>query len=89
MTYQQILWAVDEAAQLAAESAVDAHGENPPPAEVAWEFLEQLYESDEIERPTVLPHFMPRQVAIMPLTGSKSASDRRFEAGISACNRRL
>lgn len=61
MTYQQILWAIDQAAELAAQSAIDAHGENPPSAEIAWDFLEQIYESEEIERPAALPQFLTRQ----------------------------
>jgi hypothetical protein len=62
MTYQRILWAIDEAAQLAAQSAVDAFGDELPSAQIAWDFLnEQLYGSGEIERPVALPDFLPRQ----------------------------
>ena len=39
---------------------MDAHGEEVPSAEIAWEFInEQLYESGEIERPAALPQFSP------------------------------
>jgi hypothetical protein len=62
MTYQQVLWAINDAAEVAAESAVDAFGQELPSAEVAWEFInEQLYGSAEIERPAALPHFFTRQ----------------------------
>jgi hypothetical protein len=43
MTHQQILWAINDAARLAAESAFDAFGSDPaaelPSPEMAWEFL--------------------------------------------------
>jgi len=43
MTYQQVLWAINDAALLAAESIVDAFGSDPaaefPSPEVAWDFL--------------------------------------------------
>jgi hypothetical protein len=64
MTYQQVIWAINDAAILAAESAFDAFGNDPaaeiPSPEVAWEFLnEQVYE--EIERPAGLPQVLTRQ----------------------------
>lgn len=60
MTYQQITWAIDEAATLAAQSAIDAFGKDVPSAEVAWAFLnEQVY--IEIERPAALPEFLTNQ----------------------------
>jgi hypothetical protein len=43
MTFQQILWAINDAAEAAAESAVEAHGEEIPSAEIAWEFINELY----------------------------------------------
>ena len=61
MTFQQILWAINEAAEAAAESAVDAHGAEVPSAEIAWEFINELYDSGEIERPAALPQFLTRQ----------------------------
>jgi hypothetical protein len=61
MTFQQVLWAINEAAEAAAESAVEAHGAEVPSAEMAWEFINELYDSGEIERPAALPQFLPRQ----------------------------
>jgi hypothetical protein len=62
MTYQQVLWAINDAAELAAQSALDALGQEVPSAEIAWEFVqEQRYGSGEIERPGALPHFLTRQ----------------------------
>jgi hypothetical protein len=66
MTHQQILWAINNAAQLAAESAFDAFGSGPaaelPSPEVAWEFLNSsVYGDGEIERPVALPEFLTRQ----------------------------
>jgi len=60
MTYQQVIWAINDAAILAAESAFDAFGNDPaaeiPSPEVAWEFLnEQVYEDGGIERPAAPP----------------------------------
>ena len=62
MTFQQILWAINEPAEAAAESAVEAHGAEVPSAEMAWEFINELYDSGEIERPAALPQFLPRQI---------------------------
>ena len=60
MTHQQITWAIDEAAKLAAQSAVDAFGSEAPNADVAWDFLnDQIY--CESERPAGLPEFLPNQ----------------------------
>src|SRR5207244_1994016 len=42
-------------------SAVEAHGEEVSSAEMAWEFINELYDSGEIERPAALPQFLPRQ----------------------------
>jgi len=66
MTHQQILWAINDAAELAAESALDAFGSDPaaelPTPEVAWEFLnESLYGEDGLARPAALPEFLTRQ----------------------------
>jgi hypothetical protein len=61
MTFQQVLWAINDAAEAAAESAVEAHGVEVPSAEMAWEFINELYDSGEIERPAALPQFLPRQ----------------------------
>jgi hypothetical protein len=62
MTFQMVLWAIEEAAAEAAQCAVDAFGKNVPSAEVAWDFLnEQVYGSGEVTRPEALPEFMPRQ----------------------------
>jgi hypothetical protein len=41
MTFEQILWAINDAAEAAAESAVEAHGEEIPSAEMAWEFINE------------------------------------------------
>jgi hypothetical protein len=64
MTYQQVLWAINDAAELAAESAFDAFGGDPteiPPPETAWDFIdEQLYAEGEVQRPSALPEIMPR-----------------------------
>jgi len=59
MTYQQITWAINDAALLAAESAFDAFGSDPdaalPTPEIAWEFLNNsVYGGGEIERPAGL-----------------------------------
>jgi len=62
MTFQQMLWAIDKAAQHAAEAAVDAFGKDVPSAETAWDFLnEQVYGSGEVSRPNGLPEFLTRQ----------------------------
>ena len=65
MTHQQILWAINDAAELAARSAFDAFGNDPAAelttSEMAWDFLETLYADEEIARPAALPEFMPRQ----------------------------
>jgi len=66
MTYQQILWAINDAAMLVPESALDAFSSDPatelPPPEVAWEFLnESVYGEDGIARPAALPEFLTRQ----------------------------
>ena len=66
MTHQQIIWAINDAARLAAESAFDAFGSDPaaelPSPEVAWEFLNgSVYDDGEIERPAALPLFLTRQ----------------------------
>ena len=62
MTFQQILWSINDAAQHAAEAAVDAFGKEVTGAETAWEFLnEQVYGSGDVQRPNGLPEFMPRQ----------------------------
>jgi hypothetical protein len=62
MTHQEVLWAINDAAEVAAESAVDAFGQELPSAEVASEFIdEQLYGSTEIERPAGLPPLFTRQ----------------------------
>ncbi len=68
MTHQQILWAINDAALLAAQSALDAFGSDPaaefPSPEMAWDFLNNnVYGEDEgeIERPATLPDFMTRQ----------------------------
>ena len=59
---QQILWAIDKAALHAAEAAVDAFGAKVPSAESAWDFLnEKVYGSGEVERPRALPEFMTNQ----------------------------
>ena len=42
MTFQRVLWAIDEAAAEAARAAVDAFGKDVPSAEVAWDFLNEL-----------------------------------------------
>ena len=67
MTHQQILWAINDAAALAARSAFDAFGNDPaadlPMPEMAWNFLDTLYTDAEIVRPAALPEFMPRQFA--------------------------
>jgi len=61
MTHQQILWAIDAAALLAAESALDAFGSDPasklPSAEAAWDFLhENVYIEGGIRRPELCPN---------------------------------
>ena len=62
MTFQQILWTIDDAAEHAAQAAVDAFGSDVPSPEVAWEFLnEQVYGSGEVARPPALPTFLTRQ----------------------------
>jgi hypothetical protein len=66
MTYQQITWAINDAAMIAAESAFDAFGSDPdaalPTPEMAWDFLNNsVYGDGEIERPAGLPDFLPRQ----------------------------
>jgi len=66
MTHQQILWAINDAAELAAESALDAFGSDPaaelPSPEVAWKFLnDSVYDQDGIVRPVALPAFLTRQ----------------------------
>jgi hypothetical protein len=57
--------AIDQAAELAAESAIDAFGDQPadiPPPKMAWDFLnEHVYGDDEVPRPAALPATMPRQ----------------------------
>ncbi len=50
-----------EADEAAAESAVEAHGEEVPSAEIAWEFINEPFGMGEIERPAALPQFLPRQ----------------------------
>jgi hypothetical protein len=65
MTFQQIIWAINDAAELAAESAFDAFGADPnaefPPAAVAWDFINTLYDDGEIPRPPALPTLLLRQ----------------------------
>jgi hypothetical protein len=66
MTHQQILWAIDQAALQAADSAFDAFGSDPavalPTPEMAWDFLnENVYGDGEVERPAALPEFLTRQ----------------------------
>ena len=66
ITHQQVIWAINDAAILAAESAFDAFGNDPaaeiPSPEVAWEFLnEQVYEDGGIERPAAPPQVLTRQ----------------------------
>jgi len=62
MTFQQIVWAIDRAAEQAAASVVDAFGNDVPSPEAAWEFLnEQIYAMGEVERPAALPDFMTHQ----------------------------
>ncbi|HEY6340193.1 MAG TPA: hypothetical protein VIY49_01765 [Bryobacteraceae bacterium] len=58
--------AINQAAELAAESAIDAFGSDPdaeiPSPETAWEFLnDNVYVDGGIERPAALPEFLPRQ----------------------------
>jgi len=73
MTYQQITWAINDAAILPAESAFDAFGSDPnatlPPLEVAWEFLnESVYGEDEVETPGRAPRLLdpPVQARLQP-----------------------
>ncbi len=64
MTLDEELHAIiNDAAYIAAEAAVDAFGTEYPSAAVAWDFLEQLYESEIIPRPTRLPQRMPPEFA--------------------------
>ena len=55
--------AINQAAEFAAESALDAFGAaEVPPAHVAWNFLnEMVYGDDQIERPAGLPTALTRQ----------------------------
>jgi hypothetical protein len=42
MTHQQVIWAINVVAELAAESAIDAFGNDPAglsSPEMAWEFI--------------------------------------------------
>ena len=55
----ELLGIINQAASIAAEAAIDAFGKNVPPAHVAWDFLEQLYESEVLPRPERLPLTMP------------------------------
>ena len=59
MTYQQVLWAINDAAEVAAESAVGAFGQEVPSAEVAWEFINEFHQCGEIERQAALPEPIP------------------------------
>jgi hypothetical protein len=67
MTYQQILWAIDSAAELAAKSALDAFPDKLaadfPTAEMALEVVNGLYDDGAVERPSALPEFFTRQFA--------------------------
>lgn len=60
MTFQQVLWAIDEVAQMAAESSFDAHGEAVAP-EMAWELIIDMLGSTDDKRLSLLPDSMPRQ----------------------------
>ena len=68
MTYQKILWAIERAAELAARSTLDAFRGRPaaefPTPEMAWEVVNELYESGDAERPFALPEFFTRQFAM-------------------------
>jgi hypothetical protein len=66
MTFQQVEWAVAFAAQIAAESAMDAFGNDClaelPSAEDAWTFLnDHLYVNGGMGRPAALPDVLTRQ----------------------------
>jgi hypothetical protein len=66
MKHQQILWAIDQAALVAAEYALDAFGRDPgsafPAAEEAWDFLnEHIYLERGVKRPEALPDFLPAE----------------------------
>ena len=63
MTYQQIIWAINEAAAMAAESVRDAFGNSQdlPTPQMAWEFLQQRFADGDTERPSALPEFFTNQ----------------------------
>ena len=65
MTHQQIL-AIEKAALLAAECALDAFGSDPdsvfPSAEQAWDFLNKdIYIEGGVKRPDALPESFPNE----------------------------
>jgi hypothetical protein len=62
MTYQTITAAINNAAEEAAQSAIDALGPDFPEARTAWEFMEEQVWS-EGGRPDGLPDFFTRQFA--------------------------
>lgn len=59
MTCQQILWKINTAAEIAAQSSLDAHGDFVS-AQDAWEFMLEAF-CDDWSVMGGLPEAMPRQ----------------------------
>ena len=65
MTFQQTIWAINEAASMAAAAVRDAFADSAdsqlPTARMAWEFLNECFADGDIERPFALPEFLTNQ----------------------------